>query len=443
MHDTQRLFLWAAASTIVFGLLATPASAASKENILYSFCSLSNCADGSVPAGGLTFDASGHLYAMTYYGGDGCPNDEPGCGTAYELTPGANGSWTETVLYNFCEDAKQCIYQHGNLTLDASGNLYGTAFWGGASACAPEGVGCGVVFQLKRGTNGRYQQKILHNFQPNGKDGIYPSDTLLIDAAGNLYGTTSEGGTGSCSDGYENGCGTVFELTPSPNGEWTEKVLYSFSGTDGYHPNGSLVFDTAGNLYGTTQIGGSGRWGVAFELTSKDGKQWEENILHDFKGTTDGGEPQAGLTVGADGSFYGTTVYGGAYGPGTVFRLTRNNKGDWAERVLHSFQGNGKDGSNPWAGVAVSKAGNLYGTTAYGGTDDRGTVFELTAGTDGKWGEKVLHSFQNNGEDGTEPTAGVVLDAEENLYGTTGFGGPYPDCYGGGLGCGIVFEIIP
>lgn len=443
MRGTRRLILLAAASTIVFGLLATtPASAASKEKILYNFCSLSNCADGAVPSfDGLTFDASGNLYGMTEFGGDGCPGDHPGCGTAYELTPGANGTWTETVLYNFCEDPKHCVYQQGNLTLDATGNLYGTAGMGGASVCYPQGPGCGVVFQLKRGAHGQWQQKILHNFQPNGKDGIYPSDTLLIDAAGNLYGTTGEGGTGSCSDGYESGCGTVFELVPSANGKWTEKVLYSFKGTDGYGPQGNLISDAAGNLYGTTYSGGNGA-GVVFELTHHSGERWKEKVLHVFSGhEPDGAEPVAGLTFGPDGSLYGTTVYGGAYDGGTVFQLTRGDKGAWVEQVLHSFQNNGKDGYGPWAGVAMDKAGNLYGTTSWGGGHSSGTVFELTPGTDGKWREKVLHSFDNNGKDGTQPTAGVILDGEGNLYGTTTFGGPL-GCYYG-LGCGIVFEITP
>jgi len=200
---------------------------------------------------------------------------------------------------------------------------------------------------------------------------------------------------------------------------WTEKVLHSFhrNGTDGYTPQASLIFDAAGNLYGTTVDGGTYRGGTVFELTPQAGGGWTETVLHSFhRNGTDGASPYAGLVLDAAGNLYGTTVDGGTYGRGAVFELTPEAGGGWTEQVLHNF-GNGTDGAFPYAGLVLDAAGNLYGTTCQGGTHGRGAVFELTPQAGGGWTDKVLHSFDPT--DGYYPEAGLIFDAAGNLYGTT------------------------
>ena len=266
-------------------------------------------------------------------------------------------------------------------------------------------------------------EKVLHSFNGNGADGYQPEASLIFDAVGNLYGTTYWGGT------Y--GFGTVFELTPSGGGGWTETVLHSFqpNGTDGNYPIAGLIFDAAGNLYGTTSAGGTYGFGTVFELTPEEGGGWTETVLLNFNGT-DGSYPHAGLAFDAAGNLYGTTGYDGTYHYGTVFELTPTAGGGWTETVLHSF-GNGTDGASPFAGLIFDAAGNLYGTTSAGGTYGTGTVFELTGGR-----EQVLYSFKSRyGADGATPYAGLIFDAAGNLYGTTYWGGNYGD--------GTVFELTP
>jgi uncharacterized repeat protein (TIGR03803 family) len=220
-----------------------------------------------------------------------------------------------------------------------------------------------------------WNAKVLHNFG-SGSDGQYPQSGLIGDAAGNLYGTTTYGGTYSCG---EPNCGTVFELTPIAGGGWTETVLHSFgSATDGYNPYSGVILDAAGNLYGTTAGGGTHSQGTVFKLSPSEGGGWTETVLHNFGNGTDEGAavPLAGLVLDAAGNLYGTTFVGGAYycadlngGCGTVFELTPIAGGVWKETVLHSF-GGGMNGYAPYAGVILDAAGNLYGTTEFGGIDD-------------------------------------------------------------------------
>src|SRR5664279_2753958 len=276
------------------------------------------------------------------------------------------------------------------------------------------------------------QERVLHNFNNNGTDGTFPQAGLIVDGAGNLYGTTVDGGT------Y--GWGTVFELTPTAGGGWTETVLYSFgnNGTDGMWPYAGLIFDAAGNLYGTTNSGGTYGYWTVFELTPTAGGGWTEKVLYSFNANgTDGYGPVAGLIFDAAGNLYGTTLGGGTYYSGTVFELTPAAGGGWTEKVLHNFNENGTDGALPRAPLIFDAAGNLYGTTEYGGTyydSDLGTVFELTPAAGGGWTEKVLHNF-GIGRDGTDPLAGLIFDAAGNLYGTTEYAGNY--------GAGTVFELTP
>src|ERR1022692_2364418 len=256
------------------------------------------------------------------------------------------------------------------------------------------------------------QEKVLHNFNHDGTDGWRPEAGLIFDAAGNLYGTTSQGGSSAV--------GAVFELTPAAGGTWTEKVLHSFlnDGTDGVNPVAGLIFDGAGNLYGTTYQGGTYGDGTVFELTPAAGGTWTEQVLHNFNyDSTDGAGPHAGLIFDAAGNLYGTAASGGTYSYGTAFELTPAAGGTWTEKVLWNF-GSGADGSYPQGGLIFDAAGNLHGTTTSGGAHGPGTVFELMPAGGGTWSERVVHSF-GNGADGSGPYAGLIFDAAGNLYGTT------------------------
>jgi uncharacterized repeat protein (TIGR03803 family) len=324
---------------------------------------------------------------------------------------------SERVLYSFCTLAgcPDGYSPVGAAIFDAAGNLYGVTFFGGRH-------GDGTAFELMP-DNGKWKEKVLHEFNRHGKDGAFPLGGLILDAAGSLYGTTS------C---YVYACGTygygnVFELTLS-NGRWTETVLHSFNNTDGAYPEAGLIFGAAGNLYGTTVIGGAYGQGTVFELVPKHGT-WTEKVLHSFNPKSgDGAEPTASLVVDASGNLYGTTSDGGTYGYGIAFELIPNN-GTWTEKVLYSLGQSGSDGANPGAALVVDEAGNLFGTTNGGGENGYGTVFELLQ-NNGNWTEEVLYSFE--GKDDANPQ-GVILDGAGNLYGAS---------RGEGITGGTVFELI-
>ena len=320
---------------------------------------------------------------------------DDGNGTVFRLAPGAKGEWTFAVLYRFTggSDGEGPV---AGVVLDAAGNLYGTTTAGGD-------YGGGTVFELIPGNDGEWTEKVLHSFG-NGKDGEYPH-AVILDAAGNLYGTTCCGGPygSSCSpNGY--GCGIAFELSPVANGKWKEKVLHNFNhnGKDGYNSAAGLIFDVVGNLYGTAQWGGArpksctivDGCGIVFELSPSANGRWTEKVLHSFVDNgKDGAYPDGEVVFDSSGSLYGTTIFGGAYGSncncgGTVFKLAPGNDGKWTERVVHSF-GNGKDGEFPQDSLILDAAGNLYGVTSAGGSlgtgrsfygqyGDDGTVFEIT-----------------------------------------------------------------
>jgi len=323
-----------------------------KETVLHSFNL--NGTDGYRPYGGLIFDGSGNLYGTTFYGG---ANGE---GTAYELTPMAGGRWKEKVLHSFAANGTDGYNPTASLIFDGVGNLYGTTFYGGANSS-------GTVFELKRAAGGSWKEKVLHNF--TGADGDFPFASLIFDGSGNLYGTTIEGG--------DSGDGTVFELAPSTGGSWTETVLQNFSGADGDLPYAGLIFDGSGNLYGATLNGGTYGNGTVFELTSSAGGIWTETVLHSFVGISDGSYPYGTLIFDTFGNLHGTTYYGGAHSDGTVFELTPAGGGNWTETVQHSFANTTKDGYYPQAGLILDAVGNLYGTTEYGGSQNYGAVFRF------------------------------------------------------------------
>jgi uncharacterized repeat protein (TIGR03803 family) len=453
---SKSLILSALTLLVISGFAATTATAfaASKEKILYSFCSHANCADGAFPETSLIFDAAGNLYGTTNAGGDG---PEGGNGVAFRLTPDKDGGWTETVLHTFCPWCTNGVAP-SSLSFDSAGNLYGVFSNGGPGDCGRYGLPCGQVFELMPSASGPWSEKILFGFV--NKRGWEPFGGLILDSAGNLYGATAFGGDGRC-DELDDGCGTVFEASPLENGRWAVKFLHAFDVLDGAIPEGSLIFDAAGNLYGSSAWGGPPNCdppylgcGSVFKLTHGAHGGWTETTLHNFAvaNPKDGIRPNGSLVMDASGNLYGTTLYGGTgntcnpYEPGcgTVFELIPQADGKWAEKVLHNFKNNGKDGYFPNGGLVLDKAGNLYGTSLSGGAYSNsaclnqggcGAVFELSPGANGKWTEKTLHSFNPSGKDGYQPPAGLVIDQSGNLYGTT--------LRGGTNSSGTVFEITP
>jgi uncharacterized repeat protein (TIGR03803 family) len=398
------------------------------EQILYAF---QGGNDGGNPSGDLIFDQKGNLYGTTQ---EGAPY-----GTVFELSPNSNGGWTETILYSFQGGTDGELPSSG-LILDHAGNLYGTTESGGADKS-------GTAFELSPNSNGGWTETILYSFL-GSPDGEAPQG-LIFDGSGNLYGATARGGLSVCA--HDDPCGTIFELSPNGSGGWTETIIYAFSDADGALPNPGLIFDQSGNLYGTTFGGGSGDCpfsgygcGTAFELSPNGSGGWTETRLYNFQDNTDGSTPEAGLILDQSGNLYGTAAEGGGSGNcnnvgcGTVFMLSPNGSGKWTETTLDSFQGP-SDGGTPEAGLLFDQAGNLYGTTAAGGADNSGTVFELSPNGSGGWTESPLYKFQG-GSDGAYPSSGVISDRTGNLYGTTFYGGGN-GCFES-LGCGVVFEVI-
>jgi len=321
---------------------------------------------------------------------------------AVVIVPSPAHAQAFTVLYNFGEPASG-YDASTNVIFDPSGNLYSTTDLGGANPSDD----FGTVFELSPdGT-----ETILHNFiyTPDGSDGVNPAAGLVRDSAGNLYGTTSLGGT---SDE-----GAIFKIDSAGN----ETILHNFAGgtTDGAYPGpGNLIIGSARNLYGTTTLGGAFGFGTAYEL-SPGGTL---TVLYSFTGGDDGGSPESGLVMDSSGNLYGTTLNGGKSqsncGCGVVFRLSPHGSGGWQETVLHSFSG-GTDGQFPYAGLALNQ-NRLFGSTGRGGAGNCGVVFEV--GTNGN--ERVLYSFSSQGsEDGCYPTG--VLPVEGVLYGTTALGGAF------------------
>jgi uncharacterized repeat protein (TIGR03803 family) len=320
--------------------------------------------------------------------------------------------------YKFLHAFRMAQSPRGNLVLDAAGNLYGTTYEGGW-------YGYGVVFKLTPNPDGTWTERTLYNF--GGADGANPVAGLIMDAAGNLYGTAARGGAFWW--------GVVFKLAPTTHGAWTESVLFSFDWPVGISPYAPLTFDANGNLYGSTLGGGATGDGTIFKLAPNSDGTWTHSVLHHFT-HADGGGLYDALTFDKAGNLYGTAWYGGTHDWGVVFKLTLNSDGTTTESTLYNFQG-GEDGSGPF-GVVFDAAGNLYGMTLHGGVGcpevGCGVVFKLTPSPDGSWTESVLHRF-TGGSDGGGPYTGVIVDAAGNLYGAT--------MGGGCAGYGVVIELAP
>jgi len=408
----------------------SPSSSGWTKTVLHNFIGGS---DGSNPATQVFVDAAGNVYGTT---SSIPPVDFPGLpsgGTAFKLTPGAGGSWTESVFDFSGTDGYSA---RGGLIADSNGNLYGTTTYGGA-------YGLGSVFEVTLNSNGTRTEKVLYSFA-GAPDGGYPFGKLVFDLAGNLYGTTEIGGNTTICNGQDGaylGCGTVYRLSPTGTGSWSEQVLYAFTGAigDGLSPIAGLAIDGDGNLYGTAGLGAYG-YGAVFEV-SPNGSGWTESVIHSFNApnSNDGMYPEAPMILDAAGNLYGTTYEGGGVtnGSGTVFELSPSSSG-WTEKILHAFGAAGNDGSGPVAAVVFDKFGNLYGTTVWGGLTDSegsGAVFRLMPNSNGKWSETILYSFGATSTDGQKPECDLVIDTSGNLYGTTWVGGSNYD--------GTVFELSP
>jgi len=337
---------------------------------------------------------------------------------------------TETILYNFCAQSS-CVdgdQPQGGLVADSSGNhLYGTTYVGGAS-------NYGSVFELAN-SGGTWTQSVIYSFLgPNNSDGAYPFGGLALDSKGNLYGTTYQGGASSQ--------GTVFELANS-GGTWKETVLHTFDnigGDDGSYPEGGLVFDAGGNLYGTAYAGGKFGDGIVFQL-KPSGSKWTYKVIHAFPGTNGGQYPYAGVVVDQkNGYLYGVTYYGGViWNVGVIYQL-REVSGVWISSVVYTLLGDTL-GQNSYASLAADPAGNLYGTTNTGGNFNLGSVFKLTLGKNNTFTQKVIYSFKGYAnKDGSAPYyAGVTLDAAGDIYGTTYQGG---SSAANNLNYGTVYKLV-
>lgn len=403
------------------------------------------------------------------------------------LLPSQATAQTFTVIHNFTGGAGGATPYAGVL-VDRTGKLYGTTAAGGGATCSSNfGTGCGTAYEL----NPSNQQFITLWQFTGGSDGAVPLAGLIVGPGGAIYGSTSAGGGGNCAG--QNGCGTVFRLTPPATpprtiqqNQWTEKAVHIFDDDDGGSPAGNLATDGSGAIYGSTTQGGTGA-GVVFKLTYSNGS-WSEAVLHEFTGYDDGFSPEGGVTLDAAGNVYGTTFIDGP-AAGNVYQLLAGS--EWAFNIVYSFT-EISTGDNPTSGVTFDSSGNLYGSTSTGGIKEGGTVFELSSAdwslhllysfstgegpllsnlifdqagnlygttysdgpdpnrshgtvfkltpSNGAWTYTSLHDF-TGGSDGGYPVGNLTFDANGNLYGTASQGGDLSKC--GGQGCGVVFKITP
>lgn len=391
----------ALAATMVIGLV--PAAHAQTFRVLHNF---TKTQDGAFPATGVVIDRGGNLYGISQYGENNYG------GVVYKMTH-RGSSWIFTPIHNFVRTEG---VQPAGITIGPDGNVYGANSQGGGMGCGTNG--CGTIFKLSpparicANLNCPWPATVLYTFG-GGSDGFDPRSAVIFDQAGSLYGTTFYGGDINYC------CGVVYELSHA-GGSWAFNVLHAFGQLgDGVYPQAPVILDNAGNLYGTTEQGGTANQGTVFQMTPSP-SGWNETLLWSFLGSPDGSTPLGGVVADAAGNLYGSTDSGGtssncgSYGCGTVFAVSPAN-GGWTESVLYSFGLSNPD-SEPLASLTMDAAGNLYGTTFL----NPGSVFKLTP-TNGGWVYTTLHEFQYS--DGANPTSTVAIDADGNLYGTTSGGG--------------------
>ena len=398
------VFTGVLAAPLAFVLAAAVTASAQSYTVLHTF---SGGGDGAVPSSGLTPGPAGSFYGTTF-GAQG------GSGNVFKLKP-AGGGWILNTLYRF-RGGSDGAGPLGRVSIATDGTLYGTTNAGGSgyNVC---NNGCGTIFHLTPGVSvpltalSSWNETVLYRFNGDG-DGGGPRGDLLFDRAGNLYGT-----------GYYPGA--VYELM---NHTWAQAVLYS---PGNYNASSGVIADAAGNLYGVLVSGGANGLGAVYEL-SPSPSGWTPQILYSFTGQLDGSMPEGGLIMDASGNLYGTTAYASGGYNGTVFELSPVS-GGWSFQTLCDLPapGTGVPGG-PLEALAMDAGGNLYGTTYYGGSFGVGTVFELVA-ANGSWSYVLLHDF-TSGSDGSFPVSNLVFDGRGNLYGTASLGGN---------GYGVVFEIAP
>jgi uncharacterized repeat protein (TIGR03803 family) len=384
-------------ATLLFLAAASQPAQSQTYKVIHNFTGKGS--DGASPYGGPVLDRLGNLYGTTYAGGT------YGSGNVYRLSP-SGSSWTYSTLYSFKAGADGVGPAFGSLAIGPDDSLFGTTEGGGYFGTDFEICAC----------PGREVQ--IHSFG-KGTDGAQPIGGVVLDSAGNFYGTTSLGGA------YGNG--TVFEEKRSGR-TWTESTLYSFTGgNDGTNPPAGVTLDTHGNLYGTTSLGGANGDGVVYEL-SRSGSGWKQTVLYTFQGLSDGQNPVGGVVLDGDGNLYGTTFDGGDNGGGTVYKLLPSGEG-WTFTALYSFTG-GYGG--PYNKLTLAN-GSIYGFTEAEGANGFGSVFKLTPGQ-GSWTFTDLYDF-TGGSEGAEPYGSVAVDSAGNVFGTTNEGGSQNQ--------GLVFEITP
>jgi uncharacterized repeat protein (TIGR03803 family) len=411
-RNALRSILAIAAATLVF---ASAAYAANNYKVLHDFLN----APASYPLGGLAADSDGNLYGTAR--DSNAPNcgSSFGCGAVFKLTREANGRWSYSVIHRFRgSDGKTPT---GGLVIDRLGNLYGSTEAGG-----PHNFG--TVFELSP-FKGGWTYQIIYGFGAYG-DVANPYGALTLDVTGNLYGAASAG---------PSGWGGIFELVRKGHA-WRESVLHIFqNGSDGAFPEGNMVLDSAGNLYGTTLEGGSGL-GVVFRLAPRSNGTWEETTLHAFAGRQDSAYPIGGLSIDTAGNLYGTASGGDPYcryfGCGVVFELSPGK--NWTFHTLHTFRG--PDGVSPVGPPVINSAGDFYGVALYGGRYGSGVLFKVSH-EHGPWAETVIHSFNSIG--GEFPSPGLLFEVSGIGYGTTAGGGVQNSACSLENGCGVIFSITP
>ncbi len=378
--------------------------------VLHSF---TGGADGDSPVAGLSIDRSGNLYGTTSYGG-------VGPGVVYKMSE-RNSGWILSPLYSFRAGTDGCDPQHADLTIAPDGTLYGTTPSCGSVQC-PDG--CGIVFHLRPSPSlpltpmTPWNETILYYFKL--QQGPTASGRVAFDSAGNIFGTTKDGGV--------QGTGIAYELSPS-NGGYTENTIYSFQSI--VFPSG-LIRDSLGNLYGVAH-GTAFDYGEVFEL-SLSGSQWVATVLYVFQDGEDGAYPVGDLIADAQGNMYGTTSDAAGGGGGTVFEMSPDGHGGWIHTTLAELPGgNPYESPGPQDALTMDSAGNLYGTTLLNAAFNKGNVFKLT-NNGGSWTYTSLYDF-TGGNDGSLPFSNVVIDAQGNLYGTA--------AQGGANGQGVVWKIVP
>ncbi len=427
MNTKQRRILGSqiieVATMLIILLGLTAVAHAQTYNVIYNF---TGGTDGAFPQAGVMVDQGGNLYGTASYGGyTGGQCTSRGCGTVYRLKH-LNSAWVLNPLYAFLGQNNDGAIPYARVVFGPDGSLYGTTAFGGPPDEDCEGRGCGTVFNLKPPPTAcktslcPWTEAVLFYFSNElnlGADPYYGD--LIFDAAGNIYGSASE---------TVPGWGGVFELSLL-NGNWTESRFYEFpqNRDQGALPWAGTIFDSAGNLYGTAYTGGPHNSGVVYELMPS-GSGWAQQILYAFEDGSDGADPVGGLIFDQSGNLYGTTRTGGTDGGGTVYQLSPSSNG-WTLTTLYSFSGS----LGSFAILTMDASGNLYGTTYGDGAYGYGNVFKLT-NSNGSWSYTSLHDF-TGGSDGGQPLGQVTFDASGNLYGTASAGGANGD--------GVVWEINP